>query len=50
MERGIPHPRRIVRTHCDVLRTHKLSRYLSNHDECYLSERSRGGMAIGVHG
>ena len=50
MERGIPHPRRTVRTHSNVLRTHKLPHHLSNHDECYLPKQSGGGVVIGIYG
>src|SRR6266403_2103095 len=50
MEGRLPHTRRTVRTHRNVLRTHELTRYLSNDDEHHLPYGSRPRMVIRIHG
>src|SRR6266481_2893127 len=50
MESRLPHARRTVRTHCNVLRTHELTCHLSNDDEHHLPYGSRPRMVIRVHG
>ena len=50
MESHIPNTQRIVQANRNVLRAHKLARYLPNDDEYHLPYRGHSRMALRIHG